>query len=156
MSVEHHPVRHVNEQTPLPLVLLPPEVAQQLPKIGATQDQGLAALAQVRYYEPDTLRTWYAVESDGAGMFYGLVVEWKPKLTSFTLAELGKWRDGSEMPVERDVNFTPTSLDNLIAKYEAEMRAFEDMVLEQAWLNRHREQLEELPATFYDDHIWQA
>lgn len=142
MSPEHQPPRNVNEQTPLPRLLLPPEVAGQLPKIGATQDLGLAALAQVRYFEPDTFRVWYGAESDGTDLFWGLVVDREVKPTTFTLDDLRRRRGTARMPVERDVNFAPASLAELKARHEAELAQLEQIAFEQALRQREQESMD--------------
>ena len=62
--------------------------------------------------------TWYAIEYDGADLFYGFVDGDEPELGYFRLSELvanrGKWG----LPIERDRYFDPCLLSVVQAKVE--------------------------------------
>jgi Protein of unknown function (DUF2958) len=96
------------------IVLLPVRLAKSLPPIGATEAQGLDALARVKFFTPDGQWTWYASEFDGADRFFGFVVGFEPELGYFSLAELKGIRGGLGLPVERDRWFKPTPLRQLM------------------------------------------
>ena len=96
------------------IVLLPKHIAASLPPIGATEAQGLDALARVKFFTPDGGWTWYASEFDGTDRFFGFVVGVEAELGYFSLAELKGVRGALGLPVERDRWFTPTPLRQLM------------------------------------------
>jgi hypothetical protein len=95
-------------------VLLPKRLLQSLPAIGATEAQGLDALAQVKFFTPDGGWTWYGSEFDGTDLFFGFVVGIEPELGYFSLAELKTVRGALGLPIERDRWFKPTPLRQLL------------------------------------------
>jgi hypothetical protein len=151
VSHEHELPQHADGQTQLPLVLLPPEVARQLPKIGAAQELGLTALAQVKYFEPDTFRVWYGAESDGIDLFWGLVVGRDVRLGTFTLTELGRQYGPMRLPAERDVRFTPVPLEELKSRHDGELHQLEQIALEQAWRQHEQELTDGWLEAAYED-----
>ena len=73
--------------------------------------------AVVKFFTPDANATWYAFEFDGEDMFFGYVdlglgAE-SAELGYFSLSELEKVRGKLGLPVERDLHFTPKSLDEI-------------------------------------------
>ena len=54
--------------------LLPRDIADKLPPLYATEGQGMKAIAQVKFFTPDSNWTWYAVEFDGEETFFGLII----------------------------------------------------------------------------------
>jgi hypothetical protein len=93
--------------------LLPQSSARKLPPLYATEQQGLKAVAQVKFFTPDASWTWYATEFDGKDSFFGLVEGFETELGYFSLAELKTLRGKLGLPVERDRYFRPTPLEEL-------------------------------------------
>ena len=96
------------------IVLLPKCIVRSLPALGATEAQGIDALARVKFFTPDGGWTWYASEFDGADLFFGFVVGIEPELGYFSLSELKGIRGRLGLPVERDRWFEPTPLRQLM------------------------------------------
>lgn len=101
------------------MMLLTKAIRASLPPLGGTKDEGLDALARVKFFTPDAGWTWYASEFDGTDLFFGLAVGFEPELGSFSLSELARVRGKLGLPVERDRWFTPTPLRELLAKHGA-------------------------------------
>jgi hypothetical protein len=112
--------------------LLDPESQAQLPHLYSQERKGLDALAQVKFFTPDAGWTWYAsegspVDEDGYYntdkekvdfFFFGLVVGQETELGYFSLSELEQGRGPLGLPIERDLDFHPTSLRELKARHE--------------------------------------
>jgi hypothetical protein len=98
--------------------LLTQEIRQRLPKLYATEKQGNSALAQVKFFTPDSNWTWYASEFDGQDTFFGLVVGFEVEYGYFSLSELTAARGVLGLPIERDLYFKPTPLKELEAKHK--------------------------------------
>lgn len=101
--------------------LLTKELRRKLPKLYATEEQGLEALALVKFFTPDSSWIWYASEFDGEDTFFGLAVGAYPELGYFSLSELQKVRGALGLPVERDLWFEPTTLKVLMEKHIQEV-----------------------------------
>ena len=101
----------IDPQKRLPLV--PPQVRETLPALYSQEAQGLQAEAVVKFFSPDSQWTWYATEFDGVDTLYGLVVGEEIELGYFSLAELESLRGPLNLPVERDLYFEPTTLQDL-------------------------------------------
>ena len=97
--------------------LLTKAIIKQLPALGATDDQGTQALAQVKFFTPDSSWTWYAAEFDAKDIFYGLVIGHYKEYGTFSLSELQSVRGALRLPVERDRHFRPTPLGALSEQY---------------------------------------
>lgn len=94
--------------------LLTKENIKALPAMRATEGQGNQAIAQVKFFTPDSNWSWYAVEYDQEnGLFYGLVDGFDKELGYFSLAELSVARGPFGLPIERDMYFDPTPLSEL-------------------------------------------
>jgi hypothetical protein len=112
--------------------LLDPESRARLPHLYSQESEGLDALAQVKFFTPDADWTWYAsegspVDEDGYYdtdkqkvdfFFFGLVVGHEIELGYFALSELEQGRESLGLPIERDLDFQPTSLRELKALHE--------------------------------------
>jgi len=98
--------------------LLTDELRAKLPKLYANEKLGMNALAQVKFFTPDSSWTWYASEFDGENLFFGLVVGLEVELGYFSLSELQEVRGKLGLPVERDKFFEPMSLKELKAIHE--------------------------------------
>jgi hypothetical protein len=93
--------------------LLPDELRAVLPRLYANEEVGMEALAPLKFFTPDANWTWYPTEFDGEDTFFGLVSGYEVELGYFTLSELEEVRGGLALPIERDLYFTPTTLQAL-------------------------------------------
>lgn len=100
--------------------LLPKEIQEQLPELYANEELGLAALALVKFFTPDSNWTWYASEFDGEDIFFGFVIGLFAELGYFSLSELEEVRGPLGLPIERDEHFKPKSLQEVKDHYEKE------------------------------------
>ena len=94
--------------------LLNQEIRQALPALYSQERKGLDAQAVVKFFTPDSSWTWYATEFDGEDLFFGLVAGLETELGYFSLSELEEVRGPLGLPIERDLHFKPTSLDELM------------------------------------------
>ena len=94
--------------------LLTKEIIKKLPALRETEGQGKEAVAQVKFFTPDSNWTWYGVEYDAEQrMFYGLVEGFDKELGYFSLDELEEIKGPMGLKIERDRSFSPTPLINL-------------------------------------------
>lgn len=109
----------IAEGTPFPRghELLPKEIREKLPPLYANEALGLAALALVKYFAPDSNWTWYASEFDGEDLFFGLVSGLEVELGYFSLSELEEVTGPLGLPIERDLYFEPTTLQKLMEQH---------------------------------------
>jgi hypothetical protein len=97
--------------------LLTEQLIRKLPRLYECEKQGLDALAQVKFFTPDSNWTWYATEYDGEDVFFGLVVGHETELGYFSLSELLSVRGPLGLPVERDLYFIPKPLKDLMKNH---------------------------------------
>lgn len=88
------------------------EVKTVLPALYATENDG-DPVARVKFFAPWCGWTWYAVESDGEDLCFGLVVGFETELGYFSLKELEELRGPGGLRIERDLYFEPTRLSVL-------------------------------------------
>lgn len=100
--------------------LLDQTTRERLPRLYANEEIGLAALALVKFFTPDTSWTWYASEFDGDDIFFGLVSGLEVEFGYFALSELDEIRGPLGLPVERDMHFEPTTLQELVDMHRQE------------------------------------
>lgn len=94
--------------------LLTKELEAKLPPLYATDGLGYEAIAQVKFFTPDSNWTWYATEYDPIEkMFFGLVDGFEKELGYFSLKELEVIRGALGLHVERDLYFEPTKIKDL-------------------------------------------
>jgi hypothetical protein len=112
--------------------LLDQETRASLPELYSGEQQGLDALAHVKFFTPDSSWTWYASEGspvDENGLFdtdeekvdflfFGLVAGLEIELGYFSLSELEEARGPMGLPIERDNFFDPKSLRELMELHE--------------------------------------
>jgi hypothetical protein len=115
-----------------PEPLLDAESRARLPELYSGEEKGLDALAQVKFFTPDSNWYWYASEGspvDEDGMmdtnkekvdfiFFGLVSGHELELGYFSLSELESVRGSLGLPIERDLYFQPKTLKELQALHE--------------------------------------
>ena len=94
--------------------LLDDESREKLPPLYSGEEQGLNALAQVKFFTPDSNWTWYASEFDGENLFFGLVIGFEMELGYFSLKEMQEVRGPLGLPIERDLHFDSKSLEELM------------------------------------------
>jgi hypothetical protein len=125
---------NVGERTTPHQPLLDEESRKRLPALHSQEIIGLAALAIVKFFTPDSNWTWYASEAsvmltDGtyhpiaeipaddvrieSTIFFGLVSGFELEFGYFTLEELSETHGGLGLPVERDRHFQPKTLEEL-------------------------------------------
>ena len=103
------------------MALLSKELAEQLPRLYANEELGLAAQALVKFFTPDSNWTWYASEYDPENrIFFGYVIGFEDELGYFSLEELEQARGPLGLPIERDEHFKPASLEELRQHYRDE------------------------------------
>jgi hypothetical protein len=100
--------------------LLPKEIREILPPLYANEEIGLAALALVKFFTPDSNWTWYGSEFDGEDTFFGLVSGFEVELGYFLLSELEEVLGPLGLPIERDLHFEPKSLKELMDQHKEE------------------------------------
>jgi hypothetical protein len=82
-----------------------------LPPLYSQDGKGMDAIAQVKFFTPDSNWTWYASEFDGTDIFFGLhVVGFDTEMGYFSLSELSSVRGPLGLRIERDRYFTPKPL----------------------------------------------
>ncbi len=84
-----------------------------LPPLYSNEERGLNAVAPLKFFAPGIAWTWYPTEYDGENLFFGLVAGLEVELGYFSLTELEGVRGAFGLPLERDLYFTPTTLQEL-------------------------------------------
>ena len=87
---------------------------KKLPPLYSGEEKGLEALAQVKFFTPDSNWTWYASEFDGDDIFFGLVDGFELELGYFSLKELKEVHGPLGLPIERDLHYVPKTLKELM------------------------------------------
>ncbi len=91
--------------------LLPKDLEIKIPELYTQEDSGDSAIAYIKIFTPDSNYTWFILEMDPLNqMCYGFVVGLHAELGYFSLQDLKEVRGIWGLPVERDLNFQPTSL----------------------------------------------
>ena len=71
-------------------------------------------LCYIKLFTPDANWTWYVIEIDDANeLCFGYVVSMEKELGYFTVSELESVRGALNLPVERDLSFTPVPLSEI-------------------------------------------
>ncbi len=98
--------------------LMTKEIEKRLPNLYETENIKLAdKVAQVKYFNPTGIGTWYGVEySPTERIFFGYVELHEAELGYFSLDELEEIRLPLGMKIERDLSFEPTKLGNIIER----------------------------------------
>ena len=91
--------------------LLSKVIEKSLPSLGSQDGLGMDAVAQVKFFTPDSTWTWFATEYDPEERrFFGLVHGLEEELGYFSLDELEGARGPMGLPIERDLWFQPKPL----------------------------------------------
>lgn len=91
--------------------LLTKEIAAKLPPLCANEERGEEAIAQVKFFTPDSNWTWYASEySPEHRLFFGVVVGFEREYGYFALDELEAATGPMGLHIERDLHWAPRPL----------------------------------------------
>jgi hypothetical protein len=121
---------------PSPTPLLTQELRQKLPPLYSNEHLGLDALAQVKFFTPNSSWVWYGSEGspvDEHGyfdtdnpkvdyLFFGLVNGLELELGYFSLSELQETRGPLGLLIERDHHFQPVTLRELLEHHRRDRR----------------------------------
>jgi Protein of unknown function (DUF2958) len=105
--------------------LLTQEIKGKLPKLYEQEELGEQAIAHVKFFTPWTNWTWYATEGqneDGDFIFFGLVVGMETELGYFSLNELESVQGPFGLRIERDLHWTPRTLEEARRLHEPPRR----------------------------------
>jgi PAS domain S-box-containing protein len=100
--------------------LLDNESREKLPPLYSGEEKGLGALAQVKFFTPDSNWTWYASEFDGEDIFFGLVIGFEIELGYFSLSELKSVKGPLGLLIERDLHFESKALKELMDMHRSD------------------------------------
>jgi hypothetical protein len=93
--------------------LLTESIRKQLPPLYAQEKLGSKAVAYVKFFSPWSSWTWSATEFDGKDTFFGLVEGYFKELGYFSLSELQSVRGPMGLAIERDLHWTPRTLEEI-------------------------------------------
>jgi len=108
------------EPPPIGENLLDQASREKLPPLYSGEEKGMEALAQVKFFTPDSDWTWYASEFDGEDIFFCLVSGFEVELGYFSLKELQETRGPLGLPIERDIHYEPKSLKDIEEQYKSQ------------------------------------
>lgn len=93
--------------------LLTNAIAAKIPKLYETERIALPdKVAQAKFFHPVSNWTWYVIEYDGKDTCFGLVDGHETEFGYFSLRELEETY-GFGLPIERDIHFRPTQIQDL-------------------------------------------
>ena len=95
--------------------LLPAELRQSLPPL-YSQEKSADPIVHIKFFTPDSNWTWYVTEGsadENDYRFFGYVVGFEKEWGYFLLSELATARGPLDLPVERDLYFTPTPFSRI-------------------------------------------
>jgi hypothetical protein len=96
--------------------LLTKEIADKIPRLYKTENVPLPEkIAYTKFFYPANQWTWYAVEFDGKDTLWGLVVGHETECGYFSLNELREFVGSTTLGIERDMYFSPTKIQDLLA-----------------------------------------
>ena len=93
--------------------LLTQKIRKKLPPLYSQEDKGGKAIVHVKFFTPDSNWTWYATEFNGEDTFFGLVDGFEKELGYFSLKELQSVKGAMGLPIERDLYWTPKTLEEI-------------------------------------------
>ena len=92
--------------------LLTEQLRKKLPKLYECEEQGLNALALVKFFTPDSNWTWYASEFDGEDIFFGLVSGLEVELGNILLIDLNYSLFHSKQPLRTQAGIITGCISN--------------------------------------------
>lgn len=102
--------------------LMTEELKQQIPQLYSQEGKGDTAEVVAKFFCPWSQATWYATEFDGQDEFFGFVTLGDPdcaELGSFSLSELESIKGRFGLTIERDINWKPRPLKEVMEKVYA-------------------------------------
>ncbi len=102
--------------------LLTKEIRKRLPPLYSQESLGGKAVAYLKLFSPDSSWTFWATEFDGHDLFFGLVEGHERELGYFSLSELQRVKGPMGLPIERDLHWMPTTLDQIAPDLFAPVR----------------------------------
>ena len=111
--------------------LLPKEIRETLPALGAQDGKGGKAVAYVKYFTPSSNWTWFAISGEPVlsessseidFRFFGLVFGHEREFGYFLLSELEEVRGPMGLPIERDLHFKPAPLEQIAPEMFREVK----------------------------------
>ncbi|MFP4029674.1 MAG: DUF2958 domain-containing protein [Candidatus Brocadiia bacterium] len=116
--------------------LLTKKLREKLPDLYSQEDMGGEAVAYVKFFTPDSDWTWYVTEGSPVAtgddrhdisfaeaeeqgletrdvLFFGLVDGFAKELGYFRLSELREARGPLGLPIERDIDWGPKTLEDI-------------------------------------------
>jgi len=100
--------------------LLDEESCEKLPPRYSNEEQGLDAVAKIKFFTLDSSWTWYFSEFDGKDILFGLVNGLELELGYFSLKELKEVKGPMGLPIERDIHYEPKTLKELMEWHRKE------------------------------------
>lgn len=100
--------------------LLTDDDRANLPDFYETEKQGLEAQALLKFALPENNAIWYVVEFDGEDLLHGLIVDDEIELCYFSLQELEHQKNIFGDFVERDDEYIPKNLSEIIEFHKSE------------------------------------
>ena len=89
-----------------------------IPTLYTTEDE-TTPTCQIKLFTPDANWTWYIIEMDESEeTCFGYVVGLEQELGYFSLKEVENVRGALNLPVERDLSFSPLCLDEVKQLHE--------------------------------------
>ena len=98
--------------------LLPPDIAQSIPKLYEQESKGEDAVIHVKLFDPCSNWTWYMTELDGQDVCFGLVKGLETELGYFSSRDLQQYKGRLRIGIERDIWFKPCSLKDIRQRLE--------------------------------------
>lgn len=95
--------------------LLPKDLVEKIPELYEQDGKGFQAIAYAKLFTPDSSWSWYVTEYDkNDRLAFGLVDGHEKELGYFSIAELEEVRGPLGLPIERDLGFKETTLENIM------------------------------------------
>ncbi|HOW73525.1 MAG TPA: DUF2958 domain-containing protein [Phycisphaerae bacterium] len=93
--------------------LITQEIRKLLPPLYGQEGLGGKAIAYLKWFTPDSSFSFYVTEYDGQDLCFGLVDGHEKELGYFSLSELQKVKGPMGLPIERDLHWRPTPLNEI-------------------------------------------
>lgn len=96
--------------------LLTKQIKKSLPKLYSTEKiPEKEKVAQVKFFNPCGQGTWYGIEYEpNERLFFGYVELFEGEYGYFSLDELESVKLPFGLKIERDIHFTPTTMEKIL------------------------------------------
>jgi len=95
------------------------EIEAKMAPLYSTENSNGEAMVQVKFFDIAGSWTWYAWEAEkqenGDWLFFGLVDGFEKEMGYFTMSELQSVKWGSAPRIERDMYWTPITVNELMS-----------------------------------------